>query len=225
MTAMTGEQRLRVVIGEDSVLLLAGLVKLLESAGFIVAATAGDGEALVAAVEQQQPDLVIADVRMPPTHTDEGIRAALAIRGRWPRIAVLVLSQYVEERYAADLLSTNTSSVGYLLKDRVADVTEFLDALRRVAAGGTALDPEVVAQLLLRRGADPLAPLTQRERDVLALMAEGRSNPEIAATLVITDSAVSKHINSIFAKLGLHQGDTGHRRVLAVLRYLGAAPG
>ncbi len=224
VTVMTGERRLRVVIGEDSVLLLAGLVKLLDSAGFEVAATAGDGDALVAAVEREQPDLVIADVRMPPTHTDEGIRAALTIRGRWPGIAILVLSQYVEERYAADLLSTNTSSVGYLLKDRVADVTEFLDALRRVAAGGTALDPEVVAQLLLRRGADPLAPLTQRERDVLALMAEGRSNPEIAATLVITESAVSKHINSIFAKLGLHQGDTGHRRVLAVLRYLGAAP-
>jgi DNA-binding NarL/FixJ family response regulator len=221
---MTGEQRLRVVIGEDSVLLLAGLVKLLESAGFEVAATAGDGESLVAVVEREQPSLVIADVRMPPTHTDEGVRAALAIRGRWPGIAILVLSQYVEERYAADLLSTNTTGVGYLLKDRVADVTEFLDALRRVAAGGTALDPEVVAQLLLRRGADPLAALTQRERDVLALMAEGRSNPEIAATLVITESAVSKHINSIFAKLGLHPGDTGHRRVLAVLRYLGAAP-
>jgi DNA-binding NarL/FixJ family response regulator len=217
---MTNGQRLRVVIGEDSVLLLAGLVKLLESGGFDVAATAGDGDALVAVVEREQPDLVIADVRMPPTHTDEGIRAALAIRERWPGVAILVLSQYVEERYAADLLSSNTSSVGYLLKDRVADVAEFLDALRRVAAGGTALDPEVVAQLLLRRGADPLTALTQRERDVLALMAEGHSNPEIAATLVITESAVSKHINSIFAKLGLHQGDTGHRRVLAVLRYL-----
>jgi DNA-binding NarL/FixJ family response regulator len=221
---MTSERRLRVVLGEDSVLLLAGLVKLLESAGFEIAATAGDGEALVAAVEREQPDVVIADVRMPPTHTDEGIRAALAIRARWPGIAILVLSQYVEERYAADLLSANTSSVGYLLKDRVADVTEFLDALRRVAAGGTALDPEVIAQLLLRRGADPLAALTQRERDVLALMAEGRANPEIAVTLVITESAVSKHINSIFAKLGLHQGDSGNRRVLAVLRYLGAAP-
>jgi DNA-binding NarL/FixJ family response regulator len=221
--ATDGGPPLRVVIGEDSVLLLAGLVKLLDSAGFQVVATAGDGTALVDAVEREQPDLVIADVRMPPTHTDEGIRAALAIRGRWPGIAILVLSQYVEERYAADLLSANTSSVGYLLKDRVADVTQFLEALRRVAAGGTALDPEVVAQLLLRRGADPMEALTQRERDVLALMAEGRSNAEIGAALVITDSAVSKHINSIFAKLGLHPSDSGHRRVLAVLRYLGAA--
>jgi DNA-binding NarL/FixJ family response regulator len=213
----------RVVIGEDSVLLLAGLTKLLESAGFEVVATAADGAELLAVVGQQQPDVVIADVRMPPTFTDEGIRAALAIRAQWPDIAILVLSQYVEERYAADLLSANTSSVGYLLKDRVADVAEFLDALRRVAAGGTALDPEVVAQLLVRRGPDPLEALTQRERDVLALMAEGRSNAEIGASLVITDSAVSKHINSIFGKLGLHPGDTGHRRVLAVLRYLGAA--
>ena len=221
----TGGAPLRVVIGEDSVLLLAGLVKVLEGAGFEVVATAGDGTALLEAVEREQPNLVIADVRMPPTHTDEGIRAALAIRSRWPDIAILVLSQYVEERYAADLLSANTSSVGYLLKDRVADVADFLEALRRVAAGGTALDPEVVAQLLLRRGADPMEALTQRERDVLALMAEGRSNAEIGSALVITDSAVSKHINSIFAKLGLHPGDTGHRRVLAVLRYLGAAPG
>src|SRR5580698_5692568 len=208
---MTAERQLRVVIGEDSVLLLAGLVKLLESAGFKVLATAGDGDALVAVVEREQPDLVIADVRMPPTHTDEGIRAALTIRGRWPGIAILVLSQYVEERYAADLLSTNTSSVGYLLKDRVADVTEFLDALRRVAAGGTALDPEVVAQLLLRRGTDPLDVLTQRERDVLALMAEGRSNAEIGSSLVITESAVSKHINSIFAKPGLDRGAASHQ--------------
>ncbi|HEX3962010.1 MAG TPA: response regulator transcription factor [Trebonia sp.] len=219
-----GARRLRLVIGEDSVLLLAGLTKLLESAGFEVAATAGDGSELLAAVEREQPDLVVADVRMPPNFTDEGIRAALAIRAQWPDIAILVLSQYVEERYAADLLSANTSSVGYLLKDRVADVTEFLDALRRVAAGGTALDPEVVAQLLVRRGPDPLEALTQRERHVLALMAEGRSNAEIGTALVITDSAVSKHINSIFGKLGLHPGDTGHRRVLAVLRYLGAGP-
>jgi DNA-binding NarL/FixJ family response regulator len=222
VTSLPGQ---RVVIAEDSVLLLAGLTKLLESAGFEVAATAGDAEGLLAAVEREQPDVVIADVRMPPSHTDEGIRAALVIRSQWPDIAILVLSQYVEERYAADLLSANTRSIGYLLKDRVADVAEFLDALRRVAAGGTALDPEVVAQLLVRRGStrggDPLGVLTERERDVLALMAEGRSNAEIGAALVITDSAVGKHINSIFAKLGLHPGDAGHRRVLAVLRYLG----
>jgi len=206
------------------VLLLAGLTKLLESAGFEVAAAAADADQLLAAVERERPDVVIADVRMPPNHTDEGIRAALVIRSQWPDIAILVLSQYVEERYAADLLSANTRGVGYLLKDRVADVAEFLDALRRVAAGGTALDPEVVAQLLVRRGGDPLGELTQRERDVLALMAEGRSNTEIGATLVITESAVSKHINSIFAKLGLYPGDVGHRRVLAVLRYLGERP-
>jgi DNA-binding NarL/FixJ family response regulator len=215
--------RLRVVIAEDSVLLLAGLTKLLDTSGFEVVATAGDAGQLLEIVGGDQPDVVIADVRMPPTHTDEGVRAALAIRARWPRIAILVLSQYVEERYATDLLSTNTRGVGYLLKDRVADVTEFLDALRRVASGGTALDPEVVAQLLVRRGRDPLGDLTQRELDVLALMAEGRSNTEIARSLVITDSAVSKHITSIFAKLGLYPGD-GDRRVLAVLHYLGAGP-
>lgn len=217
--------RLRVVIAEDSVLLLAGLTKLLDSAGFDVVATAGDADGLLAELERARPDVVIADVRMPPTHTDEGIRAALAIRERWPGTAILVLSQYVEERYATDLLSANTRGVGYLLKDRVADVAEFLDALRRVADGGTALDPEVVAQLLVRsRGRDPLAGLTQRELDVLALMAEGRSNTEIAESLVITDSAVSKHITSIFAKLGLYPGDGGDRRVLAVLRYLGTGP-
>jgi len=153
-----------VVIAEDSVLLLAGLTKLLDSAGFEVAATAADADGLLAAVERERPGVVIADVRMPPTHTDEGIRAALVIRGRWPDIAILVLSQYVEERYAAELLSANTRGVGYLLKDRVADVTEFLDALRRVAAGGTALDPEVVAQLLVRRGGDPLGDLTPGTR-------------------------------------------------------------
>jgi DNA-binding NarL/FixJ family response regulator len=212
---------MRVVIAEDSVLLLAGLTKLLESAGLEVAATAGNADELLAAVDREQPDVVVADVRMPPSHTDEGIRAALVIRSQWPRIAILVLSQYVEERYAADLLSHNTRGIGYLLKDRVADVDEFIAALRRVASGGTALDPEVVAQLLVRRG-DPLEELTRRERDVLALMAEGRSNTAIAADLVITESAVSKHINSIFTKLRLHLDDSGHRRVLAVLRYLAA---
>src|SRR6202167_3396918 len=215
---------MRTVIAEDSVLLRAGLTKLLETTGFEVVAAVHDATALLTAVEQHRPKLVIADVRMPPSFTDEGIRAALVIRRQWPDVAILVLSQYVEERYAADLLSANTRGVGYLLKDRVADVAEFLEALRRVAAGGTALDPEVVAQLLVRRGGDPLDVLTERERHVLALMAEGRSNAEIGAALVITDSAVSKHINSIFTKLGLYPGDTGNRRVLAVLRYLGAGP-
>jgi DNA-binding NarL/FixJ family response regulator len=210
----------RVVIAEDSVLLRAGLAKLLAAAGIDVVATVSDATELLAAVPQYEPDLVIADVRMPPTHTDEGIRAALVIRHQWPDVAVLVLSQYVEERYAADLLAANTSSVGYLLKDRVADVGDFVAALHRVAAGGTALDPEVVAQLLVRRRSDPLDRLTPREHDVLRLMAEGRSNAAIAQALVITDSAVAKHINSIFAKLDLHPGDGDHRRVRAVLRFL-----
>jgi DNA-binding NarL/FixJ family response regulator len=208
------------VIAEDSVLLQAGLTRLLDGAGFEVAAAVGDADSLLAAVDEHRPDVVIADVRMPPTHTDEGIRAALVIRRQWPEVAVLVLSQYVEERYAADLLSANTSRVGYLLKDRVADVAEFVDALRRVTSGGTALDPEVVAQLLLRRRSDPIDRLTARERDVLALMAEGRSNAAIAATLVVSDSAVAKHINSIFTKLDLAPDDADHRRVLAVLRFL-----
>jgi DNA-binding NarL/FixJ family response regulator len=212
----------RVVIAEDSVLLQAGLAKLLGASGIEVAAAVGDADSLLNAVAEHRPDAVIADVRMPPTHTDEGIRAALVIRRQWPQVAVLVLSQYMEERYAADLLSANTSSVGYLLKDRVADVAEFVGALRRVATGGTALDPEVVAQLLLRRHSDPVDRLTPRERDVLALMAEGRSNGDIAAALVVSDSAVAKHINAIFAKLDLSPAD-GDRRVLAVLRFLDRA--
>ena len=211
---------MRVVIAEDSVLLRAGLAKLLAAAGIDVVAAVSDATELLAAVPKHQPDLVIADVRMPPTHTDEGIKAALVIRHQWPDVAVLVLSQYVEERYAADLLAANTSSVGYLLKDRVADVGDFVAALRRVADGGTALDPEVVAQLLVRRRSDPLDRLTPREHEVMRLMAEGRSNAAIAQTLVITDSAVAKHINSIFAKLDLHPGEGDHRRVLAVLRFL-----
>jgi DNA-binding NarL/FixJ family response regulator len=213
----------RVVIAEDSVLLRAGLIRLLAAAEIEVVAAVADAEDLLAAVPEHKPDAVIADVRMPPTHTDEGIRAALVIRRQWPEIAVLVLSQYVEERYAADLLTANTSGVGYLLKDRVADVGEFVAALRRVAEGGTALDPEVVSQLLLRRRRDPLDRLTAREQDVLRLMAEGRSNGAIAQALVITDSAVAKHINSIFTKLDLHPDDGDHRRVLAVLRFLGIA--
>jgi DNA-binding NarL/FixJ family response regulator len=210
----------RVVIAEDSVLLRAGLTNLLTATGIEVLASVSDAIELLAAVPEFLPDVVIVDVRMPPTHTDEGIRAALVIRRQWPQVAVLVLSQYVEERYAADLLAANTSSVGYLLKDRVADVGEFVAALRRVADGGTALDPEVVSQLLLRRRSDPLDRLTPREHEVLRLMAEGRSNSAIAEALVITDSAVAKHINSIFAKLDLHPGEGDHRRVLAVLRFL-----
>ena len=211
---------MRVVIAEDSVLLQAGLTRLLDSAGFQVVAAVADAGALLAAVEEHHPDAAIVDVRMPPTHTDEGIRAALVIRRQWPGVAVLVLSQYVEERYAADLLAAHTSGVGYLLKDRVADVGEFLGALRRVISGGTALDPEVVSQLLIRRHSDPLDRLTPREREVLELMAEGRSNAAIAEALVVSDSAVAKHINAIFTKLDLPPDEADHRRVLAVLRFL-----
>ncbi|MBZ4318082.1 response regulator [Streptomyces huiliensis] len=212
---------MRAVIAEDSVLLRVGLVKVLEAAGFEVAAEAGDAEALLVAVEEQRPDLVVSDVRMPPGFTDEGVRAALVIRRQWPGTAVLLLSQYVEERYAADLLTGDTRGVGYLLKQRVADVEEFIDALRRVAAGGAALDPQVVSQLLLRRHSDPLDRLTPREREVLELMASGRSNAGIAAQLVVSESAVAKHINNILAKLDLPRADADHRRVLAVLRFLG----
>ncbi|MDJ0379868.1 response regulator transcription factor [Streptomyces sp. G-G2] len=213
---------MRAVIAEDSVLLRIGLVKVLEMAGFEVAAETGDAEGLLAAVEEHEPDLALVDVRMPPGFTDEGVRAALVIRRQWPRTSVLLLSQYVEERYAADLLAGQGAGIGYLLKQRVADVEEFVDALKRVAAGGTALDPQVVAQLLLRRGGgpDPLERLTPREREVLALMAEGRSNAGIAAQLVVSESAVAKHINNILAKLDLPQADGDHRRVLAVLRFL-----
>ncbi|MCX4631198.1 MULTISPECIES: response regulator transcription factor [unclassified Streptomyces] len=213
---------MRAVIAEDSVLLRIGLVKVLEMAGFEVAAETADAEALLAAVAEHRPDLALVDVRMPPGFTDEGVRAALMIRRQWPGTSVLLLSQYVEERYAADLLASRTGGIGYLLKQRVADVEEFIDALKRVAAGGTALDPQVVSQLLLRRGGgiDPLERLTPREREVLSLMAEGRSNAGIAAQLVISESAVAKHINNILAKLDLPQADGDHRRVLAVLRFL-----
>ncbi|WP_037576573.1 response regulator [Phaeacidiphilus oryzae] len=212
---------MRAVIAEDSVLLRVGLVKVLEAVGYEVAAAVGDAEGLLAAVEEHRPDVVVVDVRMPPGFTDEGVRAALVIRRQWPQIGVLLLSQYVEERYAADLLAANTRGVGYLLKERVADVDEFVEALQRVAGGGTALDPEVVAQLLLRRhSSDPLEALTPREREVLGLMAEGRSNAAIAELLVVSDSAVAKHINSIFSKLDLPPAEATHRRVLAVLRFL-----
>ncbi|MFE7288355.1 response regulator [Streptomyces noursei] len=209
------------MIAEDSVLLRIGVLRVLETAGFEVVAEAGDAEGLLRAVEEHRPDIAVVDVRMPPGFTDEGVRAALVIRQQWPDTAVLMLSQYVEERYAAELLAANTSGVGYLLKQRVADVEEFIEALRRVAAGGTALDPQVVAQLLVRRPSDPLERLTEREREVLALMAEGRSNAGIAAQLVVSESAVAKHINSILAKLDLPRAGGDHRRVLAVLRFLG----
>lgn len=214
---------MRAVIAEDSVLLRIGVVKVLEMAGFEVCAETGDADTLLAAVEEHRPDLAVVDVRMPPGFTDEGVRAAFVIRRQWPDTSVLLLSQYVEERYATDLLAANTSGVGYLLKQRIADVEEFAESARRVAAGGTALDPQVVAQLLVRRHSDPLDRLTPREREVLELMASGRSNAGIAAGLMVSDSAVAKHINSIFTKLDLPKAEADHRRVLAVLRSLGVA--
>jgi DNA-binding NarL/FixJ family response regulator len=213
---------MRVAIAEDSVLLRKGLTLLLEEAGHEVVATAGDAEAFLRSVRETMPDACVVDVRMPPTFTDEGLRAALLVRDQWPDVGVLVLSQWVEERYATELIAGRPHGVGYLLKDRVADVAEFLDALHRVAAGGSALDPEVVAQLLAR-SRHPLGDLTPREREVLALMAEGRTNAAIAATLVVGAGAVEKHINNIFTKLGLAPTERDHRRVLAVLRYLGTS--
>jgi DNA-binding NarL/FixJ family response regulator len=214
---------MRVVIAEDSVLLREGISRLLADAGLDVVAAVGDAEAAVAAVTEQSPDIVVMDVRMPPTHTDEGIRAALTLRRNHPGMAVLVLSQYVEQHYATELLAGDTAGVGYLLKDRVADVGDFVRAVERVGGGGTALDPEVVSHLLARtRRRDPLAALTPRETEVLQLMAEGRSNGAIAAAMVVSDGAVEKHVSSIFTKLDLPPADTDHRRVLAVLRYLDA---
>lgn len=212
---------LRVVVADDAVLLREGLVRLLTENGHEVVAAVGDGPALVDAIERHRPDVSVVDVRMPPSHTDEGLRAAVEARRRVPRSPVLVLSQYVEVSYADDLLADRNGAVGYLLKDRVAAITEFFDALRRVASGGTVLDPEVVAQLLVRRRRDdPLRELTPREREVLALMAEGRSNANIARTLVVSDGAVEKHVRNIFTKLTLPPDDEQHRRVLAVLTYL-----
>ncbi|MFN8111041.1 MAG: response regulator transcription factor [Thermoleophilia bacterium] len=215
---------MRVLIAEDSVLLREGLVHLLTDAGCEVVGAVGDGEALLRAVDTGPPDICVVDVRMPPTHTEEGLRAALVIRAQHPEVAILVLSQYVEERYATELIATGTAGIGYLLKDRVADVGEFVEAVRRVAGGGTALDPEVVSQLLVRsRRNDPLEGLTPRETDVLRLMAEGRSNAGIAAAMVVTEGAVEKHVSAIFGKLGLPQADLDHRRVLAVLRWIEGA--
>jgi DNA-binding NarL/FixJ family response regulator len=215
------KERMRVVIAEDSVLLREGIVRLLEESGFEVAGQAEDAEELLRKVGAHKPDIAIIDVRMPPSHTDEGLRAAHRIRAEHPGTAVLVLSQYVEEAYALELLSESTESTGYLLKDRIADVGTFTDAVRRVAAGGSALDPEVVGLLLgRRRREDPLAVLTPRERDVLGLMAEGRSNAAMAGALVVTERAVEKHVTGIFAKLDLPPASQDHRRVLAVLAFL-----
>ncbi|MGW3606707.1 LuxR C-terminal-related transcriptional regulator [Micromonospora sp. NPDC005161] len=213
---------MRVVIAEDNVLLATGLELLLNSVGFEIAAIAGDATGFLTAVRDHRPDVTIVDVRLPPSFRDEGIRAALQARREHPGLPVLVLSQYVEQQYAAELLSTTGGGVGYLLKDRVSRVDEFVDALRRVAAGGTAMDTEVIAQLLTNRG-DPIAVLTPREREVLALMAQGHDNNTIADRLFITDNAVHKHIGNIFNKLGLAVTDSGHRRVLAVLTYLNGA--
>jgi DNA-binding NarL/FixJ family response regulator len=214
---------LRIVVADDAVLLREGLVRLLVEDGHQVVATVGDGPALVEAVLRHRPDVSVVDVRMPPTYTDEGLRAAITARSHLPAAPILVLSQYVEVSYAGDLLADGSGAIGYLLKDRVARVEEFLDALHRVAGGATVLDPQVVAELLARRrGRNALDALTTRERQLLALMAEGHSNTAIAERLVISASAVEKHIGNIFAKLGLPPGDAQHRRVLAVLTYLRA---
>ena len=214
---------MRIVIAEDSVLLRKGLELLLTDAGHDVVVTVDNAPALLDAVAAYDPDLAIVDVRMPPTFTDEGVRAAVIIRAQNPGVQVLVLSQYVEERYAGELIADRSAGLGYLLKDRVADVDTFLAAVAEVGAGGTALDPEVVSQLIIRsRRTDGLDRLTDRERVVLELIAEGRSNQSIAAHLVIGEGSVEKHISSIFTKLGLSSEESGNRRVLAVLRYLGS---
>ncbi len=212
---------MRLVLADDAVLLREGLVRLLTEQGHDVVAVVGDGPSLIAAAAEHQPDLSIVDVRMPPTHTDEGLRAAVQIRTERPGAPLVVLSQYVEMSYADDLLADRRGAIGYLLKDRVADIAEFLEALQRVAGGGTVLDPEVVAQLLVRRRAhDPLEQLTPREREVIALMAEGRSNTAIARHLVVSEGAVEKHVGNIFTKLELPPAEDVNRRVLAVLAFL-----
>ena len=220
---MTEPRSLRVVIAEDATLFREGLVRLVADRGHRVVAAVSDADALLAAVAEHDPDVAVADIRMPPTHTDEGLRAAVELRRDHPRMGMLMLSQYIETRYAARLLADNAAGVGYLLKDRVADVAEFADALARVAGGGTALDPEVVSQLVRASShAVGLTALTPRERDVLALMAEGRSNAGIAAALVVSVGVVEKHVASILIKLGLPPSEADNRRVLAVLRYMGS---
>ncbi|GHD88928.1 MULTISPECIES: response regulator transcription factor [Kocuria] len=212
---------MRIVIAEDAVLLRAGLVRLLTDAGHEIVAETDTAEGLVRAVEEHRPDFALVDVRLPPTFTDEGIRAAVLIRSSHPGVAVLVLSQYVEERYASELIASRREGLGYLLKDRVADVDQFLESVQTVGSGGTVLDPEVLTQILVRsRRREDMELLSPREREVLALMAQGLSNASIATNLYLTESAVEKHIGSIFAKLGV-TSETGNRRVLAVLKYLG----
>ena len=224
MTDTTRAAAIRTVVADDSVLLRDGVVRLLADSGFDVVAAVGDAEALLDAATEHDPDLCIVDVRMPPTHTDEGLRAAIEIKRRTPNVAVLVLSQYVEERYAGELLTGNVSGVGYLLKDRVIDVDDFLASLRRVAAGGSAVDTEVISQILGRsRNRAEIDRLTPREREVLTLMAEGLSNAGIAERLVVSAGAVEKHISNVFMKLGLEPEEGAHRRVLAVLTYLRGA--
>ena len=220
---LVDDERLRVVIAEDSALIREGIARLIEESGGVVVAKVGDGPSFVEAVIAHHPDVSVVDVRMPPTQRDEGLRAAIEARHRVPGTPVLVLSQYVERQYATELLADRAGGVGYLLKDRVGDVRDFMDALRRVARGGTALDPEVVAQLMVpRRSEDPLSALTPREREVLAAMAEGRTNVGIAVLLGISEGATEKHISSIFGKLELPDSQNDHRRVLAVLAYLGS---
>jgi DNA-binding NarL/FixJ family response regulator len=211
---------MRVIVAEDSLLLREGLVRLLEEAGCEVVDAVGDGDALVASVERHRPDVAVVDVRMPPSFTDEGLRAAVEARRRCPGTAVLVLSQYVEESYASELVADGRGGVGYLLKDRVSALEQLSDALERVVSGGTVIDPEVVAQLMARRRRDPLDALTPREREVLGLMAEGRSNAAIARALVVSEGAVEKHVSSILSKLALAPSGDDHRRVLAVLAWL-----
>jgi DNA-binding NarL/FixJ family response regulator len=224
MTDTTSVAPIRTVVADDSVLLRDGVVRLLADSGFEVVAAVGDAAALLDAATEHDPDLCIVDVRMPPTHTDEGLRAAIEIKRRTPNVAVLVLSQYVEERYAGELLTGNVSGVGYLLKDRVIDVDDFLASLRRVAAGGSAVDTEVISQILGRsRNRAEIDRLTPREREVLTLMAEGLSNAGIAERLVVSAGAVEKHISNVFMKLGLEPEEGAHRRVLAVLTYLRGA--